>query len=397
MNYGKQLWIILPLITIHIGFAGTLGVLHEYKTESNLIDVLVSINSTSVVPETYIYTDHFQNSKSPESAIAIYPPQKVVVSKNNKLLGIFQAEDRPETPGEPYNFAFSLYSSDTRLLYSLQDKAARELRQPSYFINDKQQAVVQVSANGDRLKFFDNHGSFLREKQLSQNVPHNYELPEIQFSEACDCMIFLTRMFNSESGKMIPLLYMLSLIGEELWQYQPILDRVEAISVSKSGKYIAISGATYKPLVFQAHYQTFIFDTSGTIRTSVPYRAHYLLFDPNEQNLLLANEQTIRIVNLKNGGVSMIKSLSSGQHEIADICFLNDSSFAVSSGTIKYINGLPVYDNPEIQVICLDGQSTAHYLFKNEYSFRGKLLPSLTGEQIGIALKSRFVVLHFHS
>ncbi len=396
MNRQRSLLILINFILITFGSGQTLKIHHEYKTDPQLLDVLVSVDTNSVSPETFIYQHHFQDYQSTESIINILPGQRTVISEKNRLLGIFQPAELPQSLTEPYPFEFSLYSRAAQLLYSLHDKAVTEDRHPSFFINDEQQAVVQVSANGDCLIFYDNHGNILREKRFMQNVPHNYEFPEVHFSEGGDRLILLTRKFDTESGRMVPMLYMLSPIGEELWQYQLILDRIDALTISKSGKYVAVSGSTHKPLAFQARFQTFVFDTSNYIRNSVPFRATQLLFDPSETSLIISEKQTVKIIDLATDGIYVLKHVGSGQKEIADFCFLNDSSFAISAGAIKYSEGLQIYDNPEILIYSKSGQLIAQQIFRNEYTYRGKLLPSISGEQIGFTLKNRFIVLQLH-
>jgi hypothetical protein len=381
---------------LSIGFGQTLLIQHEYKADPGLIDILIKSDSSGVTPKTFVYRDCFRDLSPDKSTVKLLPSEEVVISENNRLLGVFHTDDLPAAPTEPQNFQFTLYSKAAQPLYSLHDKAVRAKRRPSFFINDRQQVVVQVSAYGDQLKFYDYQGLLLREKRLTRSVPHNYEFPEIRFSKNSNCMALLTRVRDSESGELVPMFYLLSPIGEELWHHQLVLDRVETLAISPSGNTVVAAGATYKPLIFQARYQTFIFDNNGSIKHTLPYHAEHLLMDSSEDNLLMADKQTIRIVNLKSNAITVLKNIGSGRSEIADIGFLNDSSFAVSAGVINYLDGVQIYDNPEISVITKSGVTKARYTFRNEYTFRGKVYPVLSGEQLGFALNNRFVMLQFH-
>lgn len=189
------------------------------------------------------------------------------------------------------------------------------------------------------------------------------------------------------------MLYLLSPIGEEIWKVQLILKRIDALEIAESGQSVAIAGQTFQPVGSQSQHHIFVFDSAGVIQNSLPYRAIRMAFNQSEKQLLIRDEQTVKIIDLHSEGVVISNKVGHGRREIADMSFLNDSTFVLSLGTVKFHNGKRIYDGPEIQLYSTDGRLLAKTDFPNTYSHKATIFKSLSGNHTGICLQNKFIVL----
>ena len=393
MNLSKRLGPLFIFLIFSILRGQGFSVLHEYPSGQGLLNVLVEPDSSQVVPVIFIYAESFSNIQPGAPSIKLTDLQVLSISQKNQLLGVMAPGKLPANPTEPQKLEFSVYTQADQPRFKIEDKVINTGKLPLFLISDAKHAPIQISPNGNRLKFYDNHGRFLREKRFSQNVPHNYEPPTGLFNDEGNRFIFYTRIFDMENDQMLPVLYMLSLIGEEIWKYQLILNRLDAITISRTGNHVAVSGQTLNPAKPQALYQTIVFDSSGAIRSSFPYRATQIAFNLTETSLLIREEQSFKLIDLDTEGIILLQQPGSGRKIISDIVFLNDTTFAVALGAEKHLDEQRFYDNPEIDIFLTSGDRISHSRFDQDYSYSGKLLSSLSGEQLGFILQNRFVVL----
>jgi hypothetical protein len=80
------------------------------------------------------------------------------------------------------------------------------------------------------------------------------------------------------------------------------------------------------------------------------------------------------------------------EQELLNVLVETDSSWVVL-GAEKHLDGQRIYDNPEIDIYLTSGDRISHSRFDQDYSYSGKLLSSLSGEQLGFILQNRFGVL----
>lgn len=387
----SRLFLILPLITSLAG--QSLFVTEEYKSAAGLIDVIAVSDTNSITPQLFLYKDCLTEVHTGKTVATITNNQCLNISQNRRLLGIFTPEKAPANRTEPRQFEFCAYSSGNQPVFKIHDKYIDAGKRPSFFLNEAKKAALQIAPNGDRIKFYDNHGRFLREKKFSRNMPHNYENAQVEFSADGNRLAFFTRIYAMESNRMIPMLSLLSPIGEEIWKAQLILKRLDALKIAASGRSVAVAGLTLQPVGSQTQYHIFVFDSAGVIQNSLPYRAIGLAFDKSENQLLIREEQTVKIVDLHSEGIVLSKKVCGGRREIADMSFLNDSTFILSLGTIKFRDGERIYDNPEIQLFSTAGKQLAKAVFANDYSYNAEIFKSLSGKQTGFCLQNKFVVL----
>ena len=385
------LFLILPLI---ISLSGqSLTVLQEYKTNTELLDIIVFADTNGIEPQMFAHSNQITTIQTGKTISDISAQQSLVVSEHNRFLGIFSPEKKSSNRTEPRQFGFTAYSSKNHPDFTIHDKYIDTGKYPVFYLNEAKGAAIQVSPNGDRIKFYDNHGRLLREKIFSQNLPHNYENPLTVFSADGNRLAFFTRIFNMENNQMIPMLYLLSPIGEEIWKAQPILKRVDDLEIAESGKSVAVSGQTFQPVGSQTQNHIFVFDSAGVIQNSLPYRAIRTAFSPSESQLLIRDEQTVKIIDLNSEGIVISNKVGNGRREIADMCYLNDSTFVVSIGTVKFANGIRIFDSPEIRLYSTNGKLLAKTEFPNTYSHHATILKSISGNHAGICLQNKFIIL----
>jgi len=393
MNLSNRLGPLFIFLIFSILRGQGFSVLHEYPSGQGLLNVLVEPDSSQVVPVIFIYAESFSNIQPGAPSIKLTDLQVLSISQKNQLLGVMAPGKLPANPTEPQKLEFSVYTQADQPRFKIEDKVINTGKLPLFLISDAKHAPIQISPNGNRLKFYDNHGKFLREKRFSQNVPHNYEPPIGLFNDEGNRFIFYTRIFDMENDQMLPVLYMLSPIGEEIWKYQLILNRLNAITISRTGNHVAVSGQTLNPAKPQALYQTIVFDSCGAIISSFPYRATQIAFNPTETSLLIREEQSFKLIDIDTEGITLLQQPGSGRKIISDIVFLNDTTFAVALGAEKHLDGQRILDNPEIDIYLISGDRISQSQFNQDYSYSGKLLSSLSGEQLGFILQNRFVVL----
>jgi len=371
----------------------SLTAIQEYKAVNDLLDAIVVSDTNSIKPRLFIYANHFADAQTGKTVSDISARQSFVLSEHNQLLGLFSPEKSPSNRTEPREFEFTVYSLKNKMDFIIHDKYIDTGKRPAFFLNEAKNAALQVSPNGDRIKFYDNHGRFLRQKTFSQNLAHNYETALIAFNAEGNRIAFYTRIFDMENNQMIPMLYLLSPIGEEIRKVRLILKRIDALTISESGQTIAVAGQTYQPVGSQAQNQIFVFNSAGVIQNSLPYRAIDMTFNQSENQLLIREEQTVKIIDLHSEGIVISKQAGRGRREIADMSFLNDSTFILSLGIVKFHNDKRIYDSPEIQLYSTDGNLIAGTEFHNTYSHHAKIFTSISGSQMGICLQNKFFVL----
>jgi len=75
------------------------------------------------------------------------------------------------------------------------------------------------------------------------------------------------------------------------------------------------------------------------------------------------------------------------------MCYLNDSTFVLSIGTVKFANGIRIYDSPEIRLYSISGSLLATADFPDTYSHQAAIIRSISGNHIGFCLQNKFIVL----
>ncbi|HDP68521.1 MAG TPA: hypothetical protein ENN20_08490 [Candidatus Marinimicrobia bacterium] len=393
MKIFRRFKFLLPVFLFSSLTGQALRFIGEYPTANGLIEVVVKCDSTGIVPELYVFADRLAGAESVNSAIMIRRDQTLLISGDNHLLGLFSPAEPPANHTEPRPFEFYGFSNSIQPDFIIRDSWLDTGRPPTFFPNTAKEAVLQVTPNGDQIKFYNRHGRLVRTKRFAQNQPHNYETPLVRFNADGSRLVFFTRKADIETGTLTPMLYLLSPIGEEIWQTRIILKTVAALAISESGRSVAVAGQTLRPVGAQAQYAIFIFDSTGRIQNSLPYRAIQMAFNPAEDRLLIRTAQTVQLIDLQNEGIIFAHRLSRARREIADLCFLDEARFIISLGTINFKNGQPVYDNPAIRLYLHDGRMLAENQFPETYSHRAKIIKSRLGNQIGFSLQNRFIIL----
>ena len=395
-----KLAIRLILLQTALGFSilsgQSLTVLREYKTHGELHGVIARPDTNAIDPKLYVFQNNVTDSETGKILFLLKQEDRPLISANMRMLAIYSPREQPAGRTEPRQFELSVFSAQNKSAFRFQDRYRNQGKTPSFFLNESKQAILQVSPNGDRLKIFDNHGRLLREKSFSQDRSHNYENSIIRFNADGNRLAFYTRVFDMDNNRWDPMLFLLSSIGEEIRKTRLILKRIDDIAISRSGKFVAVAGGTFRPVGNQSEHHIFVFDSLGKICNSLPYRAVQITFDSSERHLLIRNEQNIKIVDLNSDGIQTSVNICGGRREIADITFLNDSSFAVSSGTIKFRGPQKIYDCPSVQIYSAQGFLMAEKNFPNTYSYTADIYKSLSGQQIGFCLQNSFNMLQLN-
>jgi len=391
---SSKLVLFISLVIYSLTLHGqTFSIIKEYPSESGLRHVLVKGNSTNLVPHCLIYSDHLSFFESPPAPVKFSPQQPQFISKYQYFFGLLALRQRPTNPTEPQAATLAVYSSTLKSPAIINDQFINTGKIPSFVFSDGRQAIIRIAPNGDKLTFYDHHGRFLREKKFIRNIPHNYEPATGIFTQSGERFVFYTRKIDEEENQTIPLLYLLSTIGEEFWKYELILRQVIALTISQSGRHIAVAGKIQEPIGNQPDYRIIVFDSLGNIQNTLPFRAVRLDFNPAANHLLIAEEQSFRVIDLTTEGMRAIEQPATGKQEISDIGFINDSTFAIAAGEIKHLNGQKIFDNPTIYFYQINGVQLTIIPLNQNYSFWGKLLFSPAGNQVGFTLQDRFLVI----
>ncbi len=371
----------------------TYSIIKEYSSEQGLYHVLINRDSTNLIPHCFIYSDHLSLFESPTAPVKFSPQQPQFISKYQYFFGLLNLGQLPANPTEPQSATLTIYSSTLKSPAIINDQFINTGKIPSFVFSDGKQAVIRISPNGNQLTFYDHHGRLLREKKFFRSIPHNYEPATGIFSQSGERFIFYTRKIDEEENQTTPLLYLLSTIGEEFWKYELILRQVGALAISNSGRHTAVAGKIQEPIGNQPDYRIIVFDSLGNIQSTLPFRAVRLDFNPAENHLLIADEQSFRVIDLTTEGVRVIERPATGKQEISDIGFLNDSTFAIATGEIKHLMGQKIFDNPTIHFYQTNGLQLTTIPVTQNYSFFGKLLFSQAGNQVGFTLQDHFLVI----
>jgi len=386
--------IFVSLIIYTLTLRGqTYSIIKEYPAEPGLQQVLVKRDSTNLVPYCFIYSDYLSFLESPAASVEFLPQQPQFISKYQYFFGLLNRGQLPANPTEPQPATLAVYSSTLQSPATISDQFVNTGKIPSFVFSDGRLAIVRIAPNGDKLTFYDHHGRFLREKKFVRSIPHNYEPATGMFSQSGERFVFCTRQIDEEENQTTPLLYLLSTIGEEFWKYELILRQVVALTISKSGVEVAVAGKIQEPIGNQPDHQIIVFDSLGNIQSTFPFRAVRLDFNPAANFLLIADEQSFRVIDLTTEGVRISERPATGKQEISDLGFLNDSTFAVATGEIKHLNGQKIFDNPTIYFYQTNGRQLTVFPLTQNYSFCGKLLFSREGNQVGFTLQDRFLVI----
>ncbi|MDO9548269.1 MAG: hypothetical protein Q7J65_04820, partial [Candidatus Marinimicrobia bacterium] len=113
-------FIILPLITSLSG--QSLAVIREYKTDNNLIDVIVLSDTNSIEPQLFIHNDRFTDAQTGKTVNDISARQFLAVSEHKRLLGIFSPEKASANRTEPRQFEFSAFSSENHPDFTIHEQ-----------------------------------------------------------------------------------------------------------------------------------------------------------------------------------------------------------------------------------------------------------------------------------
>jgi hypothetical protein len=393
MTPNKQFLSFFLIVTSLLLQGQTFSVIKEYPAEPGLHQVLVDRDSTDLVPRYCIYSDHLSLFESSAPPVKFSPQQPQFISRFQYFFGLLDLGPLPANPTEPQSATLTVYSSTLENLTIINDQFINAGKIPSFIFSDGKQAIIRISPNGERLTFYDRHGQLLREKQFARSIPHNYEPATGMFSQSGERFAYFMRKIDEEENQTIPFLYLLSTIGEEIWKHELTLRQVVTLTIASSGKLVAIAGKIQEPVSNQPDYQIIVFDSLGNIQSTLPYRALHLEFNPAATNLLIADEQSFRLIDLATEGVRVSERPATGKQEISDLGFLNDSTFAIATGDVKHLNGQKIFDNPTIYFYQTNRIQIDPIPLTYNYSFGGRLLFSRAGDQVGFTLHDRFLVI----
>lgn len=370
-------------------------IMTEYPAANGLYSVLMDSHSDVLVPTALIYEHEITAPvDTPKIRIPITSPAQLVTSVNNHFVGIFDFDELPDTPTEPQEYCFRVYDHRLQRRYRLSERFLPQGKYPRAFVSDKYGSAILSSPNGNQLQFYNQTGQHLRTKALGPNRLHHYEAPLGQFNRTSSRFYYYSRQFVEEEEHFYPLIYMFSLLGEELWQNRIVPQRADILYLSPDAGYIAISGPVKRPLENQPDRQTVLMDSSGKVIVSFPFQAFKVEFDPTERLMLTADEYRLRCIDLHNFGALWNIRLGEGRTRILDVRFLSDTSFAIVTGTEIFIEDHKAYDRPALRIYSTDGELRLYHQFPKDYTHTGQMLCSQNRDQVGIALHDRYMIFH---
>jgi len=364
----------------------------EYKAIPELRNILVKPDSSNLIPDCYLYSNCLKNADESEKVIVSWDNIKnVVVSPDNKYLGLISLLDKPKNPTERQVLTFTTFNAIGEKIYSVKSSFINDDGIPQFVFSESKNVLAIVSQFGEHIKFYNNRGKMIREKLLSPGIKHSYRNPKGVFSNDGNYFLFNITGINNTSDKSQPDLFMLSSIGEQIWTYQLPVHHAKTIGISDNGKYSIVSGPPSFPESHQPEFQTVLLNNEGKLIEIYPFGFKYYDFDDSKSWLLLADEYILRLIRLSDGSVYFSKALGRDRTVISDIAILSNGEIAVAIGVESYKDDHVIYNHPAVTVYSYDGDILFHYGFDGDYTCYGKILVSKSGSQIGITLQNRFV------
>ncbi len=383
---------VFPVIWFSLAAGQVYELATGYKAIPEVRNILVEPDSANLIPGCYIYSHNLKNSDETGKVIVSWDNIKnVVISPDNRYLGLISLLDKPKNPTEMHVFTFTTFNAIGKKIYSVKSSFINDDGIPQFVFSESKNVLAIVSQFGEHIKFYNSRGKMIREKFLSPGIKHSYRNPKGVFSNDGNYFLLNITGINNTSDKSQPDLFMLSSIGEQIWTYQLPLHHAETIGISDHGKYSIVSGPPSFLESPQPEFQTVLLNNEGKLIEIYPFGFKYYDFDDSESWLLLADEYILRLVRLSDGSVYFSKALGYDRTIISDIAILSNREIAVAIGVESYKDDHVIYNYPSITVYSYNGNILFHHGFDGDYTCYGKILVSKSGSQIGITLQNRFV------
>ncbi|GEM_PF-1826368 len=379
----------LPMVFIVAGglslvFAQNLAPISSYPAPPTLEDVLITPSSRELHPAYFLYPTKVIQATPPYRIIAQWNDisdkflnrqhsHLVYLGKNNRLSN--QSETR-DTPGT------ALRRQETKLIL---------------FLADKWHFAAYCTYANERLRFFNAASKPVKEFLFPQDASYLTIPPKAAFDKNGKHLVFFLNLAHGMEDNDYPDLFFFLGTGTRLWQYRLPFQQVESLGIANKGQFIIISGSFVSKGDLLTPYQTLLLDSSAKIQGSFPFAFRQYDFNADDSFLALADNYSVRLINLFKKAPVFSQTVGAEARVITSCRFVAGDNIAIITGVAGFKDELKIYNDPEIIIFNSVRQKMAQTRFERDYTIKGELVVSASGEQFGLALQDRFLVFQVNN
>lgn len=389
MQLVKSTLKTLPIVFIVAGslsilFAQNLALVASYSAQPVLEDVLITPTSGQLRPAYFIY---------PTKVIQATQPYRIIAQWND-ISDKFLNQQHSHLVYLGKNNRLS-NQSETRITRGTTFR--RQETKPILFLADKWHFAAYCTYANERLRFFNAARKPVKDFLFPQDASYLIIPPKAAFDENGKHLVFFLNLAHGMEDRDLPDLFFFLGSGTRLWQYRLPFQQVESLGIANKGQTIIISGKFAGSGDLQTPYQTLLLDVSAKILGSFPFAFRRYDFNADDSFLALADIYSVRLISLLKKAPVFSQTVGAETRVITSCRFVAGDNIAIVTGVAGFKDELKIYNDPEIIIFNSAGQKMAQTRFERDYTIKGELVISASGEQFGLALQDRFLVFQLNN
>ena len=325
---------------------------------------------------------------------------QTIFSETGNYFAVTTLTGRTGNPNQARTFAFTVYSANRAELYSLTFRHFYDQPFPTVVISDQDgAAVVGHSATGE-IRFYDQSGNLVAEKQLFPSAEYDLErILDISLSaDGSRVAVAATKRGSAPNGSSAlhpsgePHLFLFTPKGEEIRSIPLPGYQTSGCVISPNGAFVVANSYTVESGGSVVR-QDQVFNAEGTIVARLDLLFKYAQFSPDNRSLLLANNSTAKMVDLTTGTIVWRHQISADQGMITAARVANEGKVSLLLvAKNEFRNRAFIFTHPRLMIFNQTGEILQQIELTDQVFHKPALGLTVDGQQISIGFNHSYQI-----
>jgi len=327
---------------------------------------------------------------------------QTIFSHNGRFFAHLTINPRESIDHVDRELTVTVYNSNRQKQFVLQREVEDHKSIPEIAISDNDGSLILGESDAGKLWFYDNQGASIKEILLFRESSIDLEriLKIVVSKNGSRIAVLATKRGSAPAGSSAinpdadPHLFLFDSKGERLWRIELTEYSAFALNISPDGTRIVVNNYTVnqsgnitkKSLVFTN-------DAEVVFETDLLYKfAH---FTSDSKQLILADNQTIRMIDLENNKLRWQREVSRKDGMVTQVATAKTANLnAALLGKNDWNGEYFVFHHPKILIFDGEGTILQELIFENQVYRTPALWISPEGDQLKIGFED---ISYFYS
>jgi len=294
--------------------------------------------------------------------------------------------------------AIQVHSANGKLLYEVVRPHYFDDALPEIDLSDKDGSLVLGQNTIGKIRLYAADGNLAHEIQLFENAQFDFERTlHLDLAGNGTFAALAGRRGASPFGSGVknpsaePEIILFDLSGREYWRKNLPDFSAGQLAISPDGRFITVGSYT-TGMRGNIKKRTTLFDASGSKIATIDLLFRYADFSPDTKFLVLAEKQTVKLIELANGKVRWTRDIPAEAGMIAEIQVAANGTVAALTATNVFRKGEFVLTRPQLHIYDKAGTLLQNMTLGDETFEKPSLAITEDADEIYIGLKSSLLI-----